>query len=54
MREKLLEGDDVTVELVKGYWGEFEITVDGRLKFSKKKFKRFPTDQDLDAIASHR
>jgi len=54
VREKLLDAEDVTVELVKGHWGVFDITVDGRLKFSKKKLKRFPTEEDLDTIVSNR
>jgi len=34
----------------------FEITVDGELKFSKKQLGRFPTDQEIEAMAkgSHR
>ena len=31
--------------------GVFEITVDGELKFSKKQLGRFPTDQEIDALA---
>ena len=31
--------------------GVFEITVDGELKFSKKRLGRFPTDQEIDAMA---
>jgi len=29
----------------------FEITVNGELKFSKKKLGRFPTDEEIDALA---
>jgi len=29
----------------------FEISVDGRLVFSKKKLGRFPTDAEVDDIA---
>jgi predicted Rdx family selenoprotein len=32
--------------------GVFEITVDGDLKFSKKALGRFPTDAEIDAIAT--
>jgi selT/selW/selH-like putative selenoprotein len=38
------------VELVKGGGGVFEITVDGRLAFSKKALGRFPTDAEIDAL----
>ena len=31
--------------------GVFEITVDGELKFSKKKLGRFPTDDEIEALA---
>jgi hypothetical protein len=31
--------------------GVFEITVDGQLKFSKKALHRFPTDDEIDALA---
>ena len=39
------------VELVKGVAGVFEITVDGRLAFSKKQLGRFPEDSEIDALA---
>jgi hypothetical protein len=29
----------------------FEISVDGRLKFSKAALGRFPTDDEIDALA---
>jgi len=54
VRDKLLDAEDISVELVKGHRGVFDVTVDGQLKFSKKKLKRFPTDEDLDAIVGHR
>jgi selenoprotein W-related protein len=38
------------VELVPGVGGVFEITVDGRLAFSKKATGRFPTDDEVDAV----
>jgi len=31
--------------------GVFEITIGGDLKFSKKKLGRFPTDEEIDAMA---
>ena len=40
------------VELVPGVGGAFEITVDGRLAFSKKQSGRFPTDEEIDAIGA--
>jgi len=38
------------VELVPGVGGVFEITVDGRLAYSKKAMGRFPTDEEVDAV----
>jgi selT/selW/selH-like putative selenoprotein len=38
------------VELIKGVAGVFEITVDGRLAFSKKQLGRFPEDAEIDAL----
>jgi hypothetical protein len=29
----------------------FEITVNGQLRFSKKALGRFPTEQEIDALA---
>ena len=42
------------VELVPGVAGVFEITVDGRLLFSKKGTGRFPTDEEIDALGAGR
>jgi selenoprotein W-related protein len=39
------------VELVKGTSGVFEITIDGKLVFSKKQLGRFPEDAEIDALA---
>ena len=39
------------IELKKGSGGVFEITVDGKLAFSKKALGRFPTDEELAALA---
>jgi selenoprotein W-related protein len=38
------------VELVKGVAGVFEITIDGKLVFSKKQLGRFPEDAEVDAL----
>jgi selT/selW/selH-like putative selenoprotein len=40
------------VELVPGVGGAFEITVDGKLLFSKKQIGRFPTDEEIDALGA--
>jgi len=48
----LVEGYGAEVELVPGVGGAFEITVDGRLAFSKKAIGRFPTDEEIDALGA--
>ena len=40
------------VELVKGVAGVFEITIDGKLVFSKKQLGRFPEDAEIDSLIS--
>jgi selT/selW/selH-like putative selenoprotein len=36
---------------VRSSGGVFEIAVNGKLKFSKKALGRFPTDEEIDALA---
>ncbi len=43
---------DNKVELIKGKGGVFEITCENKLVFSKKSLNRFPTDDEIDSIAS--
>jgi selT/selW/selH-like putative selenoprotein len=38
------------VELVPGKGGVFEVTVDGRLVFSKAALKRFPAYQEIPTL----
>lgn len=40
------------VELVPGVGGVFDITVDGKLMFSKKQTGRFPTDEEVIAVGN--
>lgn len=51
MKAKLEAVGGAAVALVKSRGGVFEITVDGVLKFSKKRLGRFPTDDEIAAIA---
>jgi selT/selW/selH-like putative selenoprotein len=37
---------------VKGKGGIFDITVDGKLAYSKHQTGRFPTDEEVDASAT--
>ena len=50
-RARFRELANADVELARGSGGVFEITVDGQLKFSKKQLGRFPTDDEVDALA---
>jgi len=40
-------GSDVDVELIAGSGGVFEVVVDGKQIFSKKKLGRFPEDGEI-------
>ncbi len=35
------------VEYIKGHGGDFEVTMDGRLIFSKRAAGRFPTSEEI-------
>ena len=39
------------IAYVRSSGGVFEITIDGELKFSKRRLGRFPTDQEIEALA---
>ena len=51
MRERFDEVAGASVELIEGHGGVFEVTIDGALEYSKKKLHRFPTDEEVDAMA---
>lgn len=38
------------VELRSGKSGQFDVTVDGALKYSRGKTGRFPTDDEIDGL----
>ena len=42
------------MRLVKGGTGDFEVTVDGALRFSKRELGRFPTDDETAGLAENR
>jgi len=42
---------DAEIAYVRSSGGLFEIMIDGELKFSKKQLGRFPTDQEIEALA---
>ena len=51
MGARFKELADAEVAYVRSRGGVFEISVDGQLKFSKKQTGRFPTDDEIDALA---
>lgn len=52
MSDDLKQRFGADVELVRGGGGVFEISVDGRLVFSKKELGRFPTDDEIAGLGS--
>jgi selT/selW/selH-like putative selenoprotein len=51
---RFAEVPGATIAYKRSGGGVFEITVDGELKFSKKKLGRFPTDEEIEALARAR
>lgn len=48
MADEIKEGlEEVTVEIVEGSGGVFEVTVDGSLVYSKKETGRFPEPGEI-------
>ncbi|MBT8346857.1 MAG: Rdx family protein [Desulfofustis sp.] len=50
MEAELRKKYDADVELVASGGGVYEITVDGKLIFSKKRLGRFPADGELERL----
>jgi selT/selW/selH-like putative selenoprotein len=46
-----MERSAAEVELIASSGGAFEVFRDGKLLFSKKQLKRFPTDDEIDGFA---
>ena len=52
MRDQILAHvPNADVQIIKGKTGDFEVTVDGVLRFSKQEIGRFPTDDETETIA---
>jgi selT/selW/selH-like putative selenoprotein len=45
-----MEGSAAEVDLIESSGGAFEVFRDGKLLFSKKQLKRFPTDEEIDGF----
>ena len=52
MRERLEKKGAADIELRTGKSGQFDVTVDGALKYTRSKTGRFPTDDEIDSLSS--
>ena len=52
MRERLDKLGAADIELRIGKSGQFDVTVDGALKYTRRKTGRFPTDDEVEDILS--
>ena len=52
MRERLEKLGAADIELRVGKSGQFDVTVDGTLKYTRNKTGRFPTDDEVEDILS--
>ena len=50
MRDSLQKKGAVDIELRTGKSGQFDVSVDGALKYTRSKTGRFPTDAEIDAL----
>ncbi len=51
MRDSLEKQAGADVELKPGTSGQFDVTVDGALKYTRAKTGRFPTDAEIADLA---
>jgi len=52
VRDALSRKGITGVELQLGKSGQFDVVVDGKLMYSRHQTGRFPSDQDIDKLAS--
>ena len=52
MRESLERQGATDVELRPGRSGQFDVTVDGTLRYTRSKTGRFPTDAEIEDLTS--
>jgi predicted Rdx family selenoprotein len=50
VRERLEKQSATDIELRPGKSGQFDVTVDGALKYTRSKTGRFPTDAEIDDL----
>ena len=51
MRDSLAKRAAAEVELRPGKSGQFDVTVDGTLKYTRSRTGRFPTDDEIEDLA---
>ena len=51
MRDRLEKLGTADIELRIGRSGQFDVTVDGALKYTRNKTGRFPTDDEVEDLA---
>ena len=50
MRDRLAKLGAADIELRTGKSGQFDVTVDGALKYTRSKTGRFPTDAEIEDL----
>lgn len=52
MRDRLARSGHTDITVTPGKSGQFDITVDGRLAYTRAQTGRFPSDEEIDALAA--
>lgn len=52
MRDRLARSGHTDITVTPGKSGQFDITVDGTLAYTRSRTGRFPTDEEIDALAA--
>ena len=52
MRARLEQLGTTDIEMRPGRSGQFDVSVDGTLKYTRSKTGRFPTDEEVNALLS--
>ncbi len=52
MRDRLARSGHTDVTLTPGKSGQFDITIDDKLAYTRASTGRFPSDEEIDALAA--
>ena len=52
MRDRLARSGHTDVTLTPGKSGQFDVTIDGTLAYTRARTGRFPTEDEIDALAA--